>query len=109
MFAFFFRVRPKFFSLVESYQYSWDIDEHRDMLRNMLMTASDIAASTKPWPIQQRVARLVTDEFLVQGDKERYELNIQPQGLMDRERQHELPQLQIRWISDICLPLYTVR
>ena len=78
------------------------------MLRSMLMTASDIAASTKPWSIQQRVARLVTDEFLVQGDKERNELKIQPQALMDRERQHELPQLQIRWISDICLPLYSV-
>lgn len=72
------------------------------------MTASDLAASTKPWPIQQRVARLVTDEFWVQGDKERNELKIQPQGLMDRERQHELPQLQIRWVTDICLPLYTV-
>lgn len=73
------------------------------------MTASDLAASTKPWPIQHRVARLVTDEFLVQGDKERNELKIQPQGLMDRERLHELPELQIRWISDICLPLYSVR
>lgn len=72
----------------------------------MLMTASDIAASSKPWHVQQRVARLVTAEFIVQGDKERQELNIEPQALMDRERQHELPQLQIRWIADICLPLY---
>ena len=72
------------------------------------MTASDIAASSKPWHVQEKVARLVTDEFFVQGDKERLELNIQPQALMDRERQHELPQLQIRWIADICLPLYQV-
>jgi len=50
----------------------------------------------------------VTDEFIEQGDKERFELKIQPQALMDRERQHELPQLQIRWIADICLPLYQV-
>jgi dual 3',5'-cyclic-AMP and -GMP phosphodiesterase 11 len=74
----------------------------------MLMTASDIAASSKPWHVQKRVARLVTAEFIVQGDKERQELHIQPQALMDRERQHELPQLQIRWIADICLPLYKV-
>lgn len=72
------------------------------------MTASDIAASSKPWHVQKRVARLVTAEFIVQGDKERQELHIQPQALMDRERQHELPQLQIRWIADICLPLYKV-
>ena len=74
----------------------------------MLMTAADIAASSKPWRVQKRVARLVTAEFIVQGDKERQELHIQPQALMDRERQHELPQLQIRWIADICLPLYKV-
>ncbi|XKL59330.1 hypothetical protein PGB90_000346 [Kerria lacca] len=100
------KLRQKFFALIDSHKYSWEIDEHRDLLRSMLMTAADIAASTKPWLIQQRVARLVTDEFLVQGDKERNELKIQPQGLMDRERQHELPQLQITWILDICLPLY---
>jgi len=74
----------------------------------MLMTASDIAASSKPWHVQKRVAHLVTAEFIVQGDKERQQLHIQPQALMDRERQHELPQLQIRWIADICLPLYKV-
>nr|CAD7440051.1 unnamed protein product [Timema bartmani] len=102
----YFQLRPRFFSLVESREYSWGLQEHRELLRSMLMTASDIAASSKPWPVQQRVARLVTAEFIVQGDKERNELNIQPQALMDRERQHELPQLQIRWISDICLPLY---
>lgn len=74
----------------------------------MLMTSSDLAASTKQWHVQKRAARLVTDEFIEQGDKERFELKIQPQALMDRERQHELPQLQIRWIADICLPLYQV-
>lgn len=103
------RLRPKFFTLVETRQYSWGLEEHRELLRSMLMTASDIAASTKPWHVQERVARLVTAEFIVQGDKERQELHIQPQALMDRERQHELPQLQIRWIADICLPLYKVQ
>lgn len=104
-----FRSRPTFFSLIDSEKYSWDVDEHRELLRNMLMTASDIAASCKPWSIQYRVAKLVTDEFLTQGDKERNELKIQPQALMDRERQHELPMLQLHWIADICLPLYQVR
>ncbi|KAJ9586234.1 hypothetical protein L9F63_020143, partial [Diploptera punctata] len=102
----YFQLRPRFFSLVESRQYSWGLEEHRELLRSMLMTASDIAASSKPWHVQQKVARLVTAEFIVQGDKERQELHIQPQALMDRERQHELPQLQMRWIADICLPLY---
>lgn len=102
----YFELRPKFFSLVETKSYSWGLEEHRELLRSMLMTASDLAASCKPWEVQKRVAHLVTAEFLVQGDKERHELHITPQPLMDRERQHELPQLQIRWINDICLPLY---
>ncbi|GLH00338.1 cGMP-specific 3',5'-cyclic phosphodiesterase [Gryllus bimaculatus] len=102
----YFELRPRFFTLVESRQYSWGQPEHRQLLRSMLMTAADLAASSKPWPVQERVARLVTAEFLHQGERERRELHIQPQGLMDRERLHELPQLQIRWIADICLPLY---
>lgn len=106
--TFFYRLRNKFFRLIESKEYSWDEDSQRYLLMAMLMTSSDLAASTKQWHVQQRAARLVTDEFIEQGDKERFELNIQPQALMDRERQHELPQLQIRWIADICLPLYQV-
>ncbi|KAK6635447.1 hypothetical protein RUM44_000698 [Polyplax serrata] len=102
----YFELRPKFFALVETKSYSWGLEEHRELLRSMLMTASDLAASCKSWDVQKRVAHLVTTEFLVQGDKERKELHITPQPLMDREKQHELPQLQIRWIADICLPLY---
>lgn len=32
-----------------------DREEHRDLLRSMLMTASDVSAITKPWEIQKRV------------------------------------------------------
>ncbi|XP_046658543.1 dual 3',5'-cyclic-AMP and -GMP phosphodiesterase 11A-like [Homalodisca vitripennis] len=52
----YFELRPKFFSLVEGRQYSWEQEDHRELLRSMLMTASDIAASSKPWPVQERVA-----------------------------------------------------
>jgi dual 3',5'-cyclic-AMP and -GMP phosphodiesterase 11 len=102
------RLRPRFFSLVEARQYSWGLEEQRELLRSMLMTAADLAASAKPWHVQERVARLVTAELVVQGDKERQQLNIEPQALMDRERQHELPRLQLRWLADVCLPLYKV-
>uniref|UniRef100_T1HBJ9 PDEase domain-containing protein n=3 Tax=Triatominae TaxID=70999 RepID=T1HBJ9_RHOPR len=101
----YFQNRMKFFALVDSREYSWGLEEHRELLRSMLMTASDLAASCKPWPVQQSVASLIAAEFLSQGDKER-ELKLQPTPLMDRERAHELPQLQLKWISEICLPLY---
>ena len=31
-----------------------------------MMTACDVGAITKPWPIQQKIAKLVTQEFFNQ-------------------------------------------
>ena len=42
------------------------------------MTACDVAAITKPWTIQERVADLVASEFFEQGDMERTELHMEP-------------------------------
>lgn len=50
----------------------------------------------------------MTSEFFEQGDLEKTKLKVTPQALMDRDRQHELPLLQMRWLKDICLPLYDV-
>lgn len=44
----------------------------------MMMTACDVAAITKPWEIQEKVAQLVANEFFEQGDKERSELGETP-------------------------------
>ena len=44
----------------------------------MMMTACDVAAITKPWEVQWKVAELVANEFFEQGDIERRELNITP-------------------------------
>ncbi|XP_022286259.2 dual 3',5'-cyclic-AMP and -GMP phosphodiesterase 11A-like isoform X2 [Crassostrea virginica] len=100
------QVRDKFFAMVDSGMKNWDDRESRDILRSILMTTCDVAAITKPWEIQRKVADLVMTEFFDQGDKERNELKIQPQACMDREKQDELPKLQLSWIDGICLPLY---
>ncbi|CAG7819891.1 unnamed protein product [Allacma fusca] len=102
----YFQKRDIFFDLVAAGKYSWENEEQREVLRCMLMTASDLAASTKPWTVQRKVAELVTAEFFAQGDQERKQLQITPPASMDREREHELPQLQMSWINNICLPLY---
>lgn len=44
----------------------------------MMMTACDVAAITKPWEVQWKVADLVANEFFEQGDIERRELKITP-------------------------------
>ncbi|XP_006108688.2 cGMP-specific 3',5'-cyclic phosphodiesterase-like [Myotis lucifugus] len=70
------------------------------------MTACDLSAITKPWPIQQRIAELVAAEFFDQGDKERRELNIEPADLMNREKKNKIPSMQVGFIDAICLQLY---
>jgi dual 3',5'-cyclic-AMP and -GMP phosphodiesterase 11 len=48
--AVYFRNRGNFFRLIESEDYDWIAnEEHRSLLRSMLMTCCDIAAITKPW------------------------------------------------------------
>lgn len=106
--AVYFRKRGSFFKLVESNEYNWSQDEHRILLRSMLMTACDVAAITKPWEIQKVVAELVANEFFQQGDIEKEELKMQPIDMMDREKSDQLPLMQVRFIDQICVPVYDV-
>ncbi|KAJ8943684.1 hypothetical protein NQ318_015173, partial [Aromia moschata] len=69
----------------------WGLEEHRDLLRAMLMTVCDLAAITKPWDVEKRVAELVSSEFFEQGDIERGEAEDYP---------------NFGFIDSICLPIY---
>lgn len=42
------------------------------------MTACDVAAITKPWKTQKRVANMVAGEFFEQGDLERNNFKEEP-------------------------------
>ncbi|TWW63758.1 cGMP-specific 3',5'-cyclic phosphodiesterase [Takifugu flavidus] len=53
--ALYMKRRGEFFELTKNSQFVWEDEQHRDLLRSMLMTACDISAITKPWPVQQRV------------------------------------------------------
>lgn len=78
------RKRGSFFRIVQNVVEDghdpaiWASEENRELLRAMLMTVCDLAAITKPWDIEYRVAELVSSEFFEQGDIERQELNITP-------------------------------
>nr|XP_045724439.1 dual 3',5'-cyclic-AMP and -GMP phosphodiesterase 11A [Mirounga angustirostris] len=102
----YFERRTEFFELVSKGEYDWNIKNHRDVFRSMLMTACDLGAVTKPWEISRQVAELVTSEFFEQGDRERSELKLTPSAIFDRNRKDELPRLQLEWIDSICMPLY---
>ncbi|KAJ8382194.1 hypothetical protein SKAU_G00029720 [Synaphobranchus kaupii] len=104
--ALYMKKRGEFFDLTKNSQFVWDDDYHKDLLRSMLMTACDVSAITKPWPVQRRIAELVATEFFEQGDKERRELNIEPIDLMNREKSDKIPSMQVSFIDAICTELY---
>ncbi|KAL2078883.1 hypothetical protein ACEWY4_024627 [Coilia grayii] len=104
--ALYIKRRGEFFDLTNSSEFEWDDGYHRELLRSMLMTACDISAITKPWPVQKRIAELVATEFFEQGDKERRELNIEPIDLMNREKKDKIPSMQVSFIDAICTQLY---
>ncbi|KAF7385268.1 hypothetical protein HZH68_013698 [Vespula germanica] len=104
--AVYFRKRGAFFSLARGGGYNWAYGDHRELLRGMLMTVCDLAAITKPWEVEKRVAELVSSEFFEQGDIERRTLNITPIDIMNREKEDQLPMMQVGFIDSICLPIY---
>jgi len=73
--------------------------------RAALMTAADLGATTKPWAMQTKVARLVAEEFWEQGDLER-QLGKEPDEMMRRELQHKLAVNQVGFLDFVCLPVY---
>ncbi|KAM6972602.1 cGMP-specific 3',5'-cyclic phosphodiesterase-like [Aplochiton taeniatus] len=98
--------RSEFFNVAKKGEVCWSNERHRDLLRSMLMTASDISAITKPWSVQRRTAKLVATEFFAQGDRERQEFNIKPIDVMNRDNITRLPHMQVEYIDGICDPLY---
>uniref|UniRef100_A0AAY4B1K8 Phosphodiesterase n=1 Tax=Denticeps clupeoides TaxID=299321 RepID=A0AAY4B1K8_9TELE len=104
--ALYMRRRSEFFHLVKGDKICWQDQKHRELLRSMLMTASDISAITKPWPVQKRIANLVATEFFAQGDREKHEFKIRPLDVMNRDNSNRLPDMQVEYIDGICSPLY---
>ncbi|XP_031627073.1 dual 3',5'-cyclic-AMP and -GMP phosphodiesterase 11-like isoform X2 [Contarinia nasturtii] len=106
--AVYFRKRGSFLKHVKpnTTMANWLSEEPRSLLRAMSMTVCDLSAITKPWPVEKRVADLVTSEFFEQGDMERQELNITPIDIMNREKESQLPMMQVNFIDTICLPIY---
>ena len=49
------RHRNEFFKLVGADGYDWNVASHKELLRSMMMTACDVSAITKPWPVQKQV------------------------------------------------------
>ena len=73
-------------------------------LMRLLVKCADVSNPTKSLPIYSKWAQRVTDEFFLQGDKEKsMGLSISP--FMDRGNPN-LPKSQVAFIGYICEPLF---
>eukprot|EP00730_Choanoeca_flexa_P004391 TRINITY_DN11680_c0_g1_i6.p1 TRINITY_DN11680_c0_g1~~TRINITY_DN11680_c0_g1_i6.p1 ORF type:complete len:616 (+),score=113.90 TRINITY_DN11680_c0_g1_i6:157-2004(+) len=103
-----FKHRQTYKELVESGKYDAENPDHKFLLRNVLMTAADLSATTKPFPAQRRVAELVYSEFFDQGDLEKA-LGTSPeelQDLLNRQKVADLPKMQIGFLDFVAGPVY---
>ncbi|CAG9558101.1 unnamed protein product [Danaus chrysippus] len=87
--------------------FNWSIPSHRDLGMAISMTAADLSASAKPWDIQIKTVKVIFKEFYEQGDKER-EAGKTPIPMMDRNKPEEQPASQVGFLSQICIPCYTI-
>lgn len=78
--------------------------EHNHILRSLIMTCADLSDQTKSWKNTKRVAELIYEEFFHQGDLEK-SMGRNPIEMMDRDRAC-IPDLQIGFLQDVCLPVY---
>lgn len=79
--------------------------QDRFLLISLLMTCADLSDQTKDWANTRLIAQQVYAEFFKQGDMEKA-LGKEPVVMMDREKAN-IPDLQLDFLNNICLPLYT--
>jgi hypothetical protein len=103
-----FKHRKMYKDLVDNQSFDFTNPDHRYLLRNVLMTAADLSATTKPFPAQRRVAELVYSEFFDQGDLEKAlgTSADQLQDLVNRQKVHQLPKMQIGFLDFVAGPVY---
>ncbi|XP_069128004.1 probable 3',5'-cyclic phosphodiesterase pde-5 isoform X4 [Argopecten irradians] len=103
--ALFFTNRARLQEIADRDEFTWDSREHRRLLMANCMTACDLCSMYKPWDVQLDLVYVIMEEFWQQGDEERSQ-GMTPMPMMDRQKQHELPHLEVGFLVGICLPCY---
>ncbi|KAK6729661.1 hypothetical protein RB195_006607 [Necator americanus] len=103
--ALFFTNKAELNKILDSGKYDIHDEHHRRLTQAILMTGCDLIASAKPWYIQTETVKVIFEEFYEQGDAERQN-GREPIAMMDRNKAHELPQMQVGFMRGICLPCY---
>ncbi|ESP05492.1 hypothetical protein LOTGIDRAFT_228057 [Lottia gigantea] len=92
--ALFFGNKARLKEIADKDEFSWAIPEHRRLLMAISMTGCDLCAMHKPWDIQLNLVSVIMEEFWQQGDEEKSQ-GLTPIPMMDRDKQSELPQLEV--------------
>ncbi|KAJ3048390.1 cGMP-specific 3',5'-cyclic phosphodiesterase, partial [Rhizophlyctis rosea] len=104
--ALYFANKGKIGGILERGEFDRGNGEHRELLRGMIMTCSDLSAMTKPFHCARRTADHVYEEFFVQGEEER-RMNLPYSAeLMDRSKSVEIPRMQLGFMDFIVRPAY---
>ncbi|VDN52735.1 unnamed protein product [Dracunculus medinensis] len=105
--ALFFVNKAKMKVIIDQTEFDWNIPDHRSLMESIIMTGCDLIASAKPWSVQTEIVKVIFQEFYEQGDAER-ESGKEPIAMMDRNRAHELPKMQVEFMTGICIPCYEI-
>uniref|UniRef100_A0A914WWF4 Phosphodiesterase n=1 Tax=Plectus sambesii TaxID=2011161 RepID=A0A914WWF4_9BILA len=103
--ALFFPNKGKLTNIIANGGINWENNDHRALMQAVLMTSCDLIASAKPWEVQTETVKVIFEEFYEQGDAERVN-GREPIPMMNRQKAHELPQMQVGFMNGICVPCY---
>lgn len=100
--ALYFKVRMKL-SQICNEGFDWNILLHRDLGKELMMTACDLSAMCKPFGPAKMVTEYLYIEFYHQGDIEK-SMDLMPLSMMDREKRHLMPEDQVQFLTVVVLP-----
>jgi hypothetical protein len=91
--------------LVDKNLFDITTKNHRELLKSLLMTCSDLFTGCSDWQLQNDVAQTVYEEFWNQGEKET-ELKIYPSKNTTRTDSRGMAEVQVEFVQGIVLPAF---
>lgn len=92
-------------NILENSNIDWTKDNHRCLMRGLIMTSADLCGQVKPFRYAASIAKKLFVEFYAQGDKEKA-MGMNPLPIMDRDQAHRLAEFQVDFLRIVCLPCF---
>lgn len=99
----YFKRRADLYQICVNDEFEWNVPTHRFLLKSIMMTTADLSGQCKPFQTAKKITELVYQEFYAEGDAEKA-MGQFPLSIMDREKQHMVPNDQFQFLTIIVLP-----